>query len=61
LAEPDCINRAGRRGAFNRALRAEFRAGEVELLFARASEHARMELGDGATTTGGKRQHEERD
>jgi hypothetical protein len=42
LAEPECISKAGRRGAFRRALRADIRAGEVELLLATASGRARM-------------------
>jgi hypothetical protein len=42
LAEPGCISKAGRRGAFSRALRADIRAGEVELLLATASGRARM-------------------
>jgi predicted RNA-binding protein YlxR (DUF448 family) len=53
LAEPDCISRAGRRGAFTRALRADVRAGEVELMFATASERARMGLRDAVATKGG--------
>ena len=65
-ADPDCISRAGRRGAFSRALRAEIRAGEVELMFATASERARMGLRDGAATRGGgqrdeTKKNEERD
>lgn len=42
LAQPECIARAGRRGAFSRSLRADIKAGDVDLLFAMACEHARM-------------------
>ncbi len=42
LAELGCVKSAGRRGAFGRALRAEVKPSDVELLLAMASEHARM-------------------
>jgi hypothetical protein len=58
LAEPGCISKAGSRGAFSRALRADIRAGEVELLLATASGRARMGLRERAATTGGDEGHE---
>jgi len=61
LAQPDCITRAGRRGVFSRALRADIRAGEVELLLATASEHARMGRREGVATRCGGREDEQRD
>jgi hypothetical protein len=59
LAEPDCISRAGRRGAFSRALRADIRTADVELMFAMVSERARMGLRDDAATRCSGQQDEE--
>jgi len=43
LARPECILKAARGRAFGRAFRRQIEPGDVEALFARASEHARME------------------
>jgi len=61
LAQPECIDKAMRRGAFGRALRAEVSRSDIEVLLAMASEHARIESTNGATAKGRPKEHEERD
>jgi predicted RNA-binding protein YlxR (DUF448 family) len=61
LAQPECIEKAVRRGAFGRALRAEVSRTDVGVLLAMASEHARIESTNGAAAKGRPKGHEEKD
>jgi predicted RNA-binding protein YlxR (DUF448 family) len=61
LAQPECVEKAVRRGAFGRALRAEVSRQDVGVLLAMASEHARMESTNGAAAIGRPKGHEEKD
>ncbi len=61
LAQPECIEKAVRRGAFGRALRAEVSRTDVEVLLATASERARIESTNGAAAKGRPKGHEEKD
>ena len=61
LVQPDCIEKAVRRGAFGRALRAEVSRTDIGVLLAMASEHARIESVNGAAAIGRPKGHQEKD
>jgi predicted RNA-binding protein YlxR (DUF448 family) len=61
LAQPECIARAGRRGAFTRSLRADIHAGDIDLLLAMAYEHARIGQTDGGAAQAPAIADDERD